>query len=134
MLVVLSPKFHAYDVITPVDVLVNFTGKGISPDIGVADILATGGFGGAFAVIVIVFALVPPGPVTVNVALYVPALVYVCVGLLTLLVALSPNFHAYDVTAPVTALVNFTGTGALPDVGVADILTCGAFDTDKIIF
>ena len=57
------------------------------------------------ATIVISFVLVPPGPVTVNVAVYVPALVYSCEAFFALQVCPSPKSHRYDDTVPVDLLV-----------------------------
>jgi hypothetical protein len=46
-----------------------------------------------FAVIEVVFVLVPPGPVTVNVTIKLPAVVKVCDGFCAALVDPSPKFH-----------------------------------------
>jgi hypothetical protein len=76
----------------------------MSPELGEAVIFAAGAT--AFTVIVVVFELVPPAPVTVNVAVYVPAAAYVCDGLCDVLVPPSPKFHAYDEIVPVDVLTN----------------------------
>jgi hypothetical protein len=49
----------------------------------------------------------------------VPAAVYVYVGFWAVDVPPSPNDHAHDVGLPVDVSVNVTGSGAVPDVGVA---------------
>jgi len=46
-----------------------------------------------FVVIVAVFVLVPPGPVTVNCAVNEPVFVYVCLGFCDVLFVPSPKFH-----------------------------------------
>ena len=72
-LVVPSPKLHKYDVMEPVDLLVNVTLKGAVPEVTLVVKLATGAAGGGFTVMVIVMPSVPPWPITVKVAVYVPA-------------------------------------------------------------
>ena len=76
----------------------------MSPEVEDAVIFATGA--AAFTVIAVVFELVPPDPVTVSVAVYVPAAVYVCDELCDVLVPPSPKLQEYDEIVPVDVLTN----------------------------
>jgi hypothetical protein len=67
--VALSPKLHCHDVIVPVDVSVNVTARGAVPVVGLALKDATAG---ALTTIWWLTESVPPGPLTVNDAVYVP--------------------------------------------------------------
>jgi hypothetical protein len=60
----------------------------------------------------------PPGPVTVSVTGYTPAVLYTCVGLRSPEVSPSPNSHHHDVMSPELASVKTTVRGAVPAVGV----------------
>src|SRR5262249_22979648 len=83
-----------------------------------------GGGGGAPApattirpVFVTVFE--PPGPLAVRLTVKVPAVAYVCVGLVRVEVPPSPKLHDREVIAPVEASVNTTLSGAVPLTGAA---------------
>ncbi len=56
---------------------------------------------------------VPPGPVTVNVTVYVPSAKYVYDGLLAVLVLPSPKFHELSVKEPVEEFEKVTTAGAM---------------------
>jgi hypothetical protein len=66
-----------------------------------------------------VMELLPPGPVAVNVTLYVSGLLNVCDGFCSVLVAPSPKSQSHDVTSPVLVSVKLTINGASPDNGSA---------------
>jgi hypothetical protein len=67
--VALSPKLHCHVSIAPVDVSVNVTPSGATPVVGLAANDATAG---ALTTICWLFVSVPPGPLTVNDAVYAP--------------------------------------------------------------
>ena len=71
-LVVPSPKLQKYEVTEPVALFVNRTVRGAVPETTFVVKFDTGAAGAGFTVIVILTLLLPPGPVTVNVAVYVP--------------------------------------------------------------
>ena len=74
MLVVPSPKLHRYDVMEPVDLLVNATFKGAFPEVTFAVKLGAGaGTALPVTLIIVPMLLLPPGPVTFSTTLYVPA-------------------------------------------------------------
>jgi hypothetical protein len=56
---------------------VNCTDNGAVPLVCDAEIVKSGGFGGAVTEIAILWEFDPPGPVAVTVAVYVPTEVYV---------------------------------------------------------
>ena len=75
-----SPKCHRWFVIEPVDVSVNVTVNGAVPLVGAALNAATGG-GTLFVFPTVIrltctFVLEPPGPLTINWTVSVPAAVY----------------------------------------------------------
>ena len=57
----------------PVDLLVNATFKGAVPEVTFVVKFATGGGGAGFTLIFTVMQSLPPWPITVNAAVYVPA-------------------------------------------------------------
>lgn len=65
--------------------------------------------------IVAVFELLPPGPLTVSVTVKAPVPLKVCEGLLMELVPPSPKAHD-QLVAPMDMSVNHTCNGGLPDV------------------
>ena len=68
------------------------------------------------------FTELPPAAfLTVRVTVYIPALVYLCEGLLVVEVLLSPKSQDHEAGDPVLLSVNFTVNGAFPD----------AVDTEK---
>ena len=75
VLVVPSPKLHRYDVMGPVDLLMNITFKGELPEVTFALKFETGTETLPFTLIVALTLLLPLGLLTVKVAVYVPALV-----------------------------------------------------------
>jgi hypothetical protein len=78
------------------------------------------GGGGASATVMVFWADVEPCAfVAVNVAVYVPLAVYVCVGFWLVDVPPSPNVHAQLVGPPVLVSVNVTSNCAGPLVGLA---------------
>ena len=72
------------------------------------------------------FVLVPPGPVTVNVAVYIPGIMYECDVFLALLVCPSPKFHGCDEMGPVELLLKWTNKGAFPDLRFTVAFAIGA--------
>jgi len=102
-----------------VDVSVNCTGKGAWPEDGFALKLATTVGGGFVTVMVWLELLLWPGQVTVSVAVKLPALLYVWLGLCDELVAPSPKFQLQAVGPPVDVSVNCTVKGAWPELGLA---------------
>ena len=68
-----------------------------------------------YAGFVIVLVSVPSP--TVSVTVYVPAAVYVCVGLIAVLVPPSPKSHWLVVKSPAELLANCTVSGGAPAWG-----------------
>ena len=60
--------------------------------------------------------LLPSVFFTVKLTAYVPFFVYLCEGVLTVEMLLSPNFHDQLVRLLVLLSVNFTVSGAFPDL------------------
>jgi hypothetical protein len=77
----------------------------------------------------IVLVLLPLAFFTVKLTVYFPALLYVCAGLLDVEYVLSPKFHFHEVGLLVLLSVNFTLSGAFPEVGVAEKAATGAFNS-----
>ncbi|OQA58290.1 MAG: hypothetical protein BWY45_01258 [Euryarchaeota archaeon ADurb.Bin294] len=120
--VVPSPKSHAHMVGLPVDVSVNWTVSGAVPDVGVAVKFAT--MPPDWVTVMypsFVLVLEPPvAELAVSFTVYVPAFWYVCEGFAIIpSVVPSPKSHAHMVGLPVDVSVNWTVSGAVPDVGVA---------------
>jgi hypothetical protein len=75
----------------------------------------------------IVLVLLPPGLFTVKLAVYFPALLYMCTGFFCVEFVLSPKYHCHDVGDPMLLSVKLTLSGALPEVGDAEKAATGAF-------
>ena len=74
----------------------NVTASGTVPEVGSAVMQATGGLLAAAAteITTLTWPVFPALSLTVSVAVYVPAALYVCLGATSLLVPPSPNDHA----------------------------------------
>ena len=143
-LLALSANIHPKVLKSPVEVLVKFTVSGALPLLVSIVKLATGATAAVLTVMVCgAEVLLPPVPLTVRVALYVPALgkTKLVVGVLVVpigLLAASANVHAKVLKSPVDVLAKLTVNGALPllvsivklatgDTGAAlTVIVCGA--------
>jgi hypothetical protein len=97
-------------VVVAVEVFVVVELRAVIPDAGGA---------GGLTVIVAVAEVEPPLLVAVSLAVYVPAVLYVCDGFCAVDVPPSPNSQDHDVGEPVEVSVKLTGSGAVPVVGDA---------------
>ena len=109
VLVPLSPKFHDHEMGDPVDVSVKVTSCPAGTVVGVPVKFATG----VAQPMVFVTGLEDPQEfVAIRVTVYVPAVVYVCVGFCNVLVPPSPKFHDQEVGDPVDVSVKVTACPA----------------------
>src|SRR5665647_1201128 len=70
---------------------------------------------------------VPLAFFTVSLTVYFPALVYLCIGFLTVEVLLSPKSQDHEVGLLVLLSVNVTTSGAFPVIGEAEKAGTGGF-------
>ncbi len=114
-------KSHDHAAMSPLDVSVNVTVSGATPDVGNAVNDATGG-GGNVAEITLLTVEVPPGPVTDSPTVWLPAVVNVWVAVGPVASSKRPSpfrSHAIESTIPVDVLVRSTVSGTVPDGGSA---------------
>jgi hypothetical protein len=84
--------------------------------------------------LVVLDEVAPPEPVTVRVAVYVPAPEYTCATVVEVLSGVpSPKFQDRVVMLPVEVSVKFTVTGAVPEVGVAVKFATGAVEPTTLL-
>src|SRR6266511_1681867 len=112
-------KSHDREAMSPLDVSVNCTLSGATPDVGSAVNDATGG-GGRVTEITLLTVEVPPGPVTDSPTVWSPAVSNLCVAVGPVASSKAPSAsrsHATESTRPVETSVRVTVSGTVPDGG-----------------